>query len=216
MLNTLKCKHRHTILTHPNCFRTNNVKLINDKAPWWDGQTVAYLDIETSNLKADFGFILSWCIKYKDDPDIRYDVITKKELFNYTFDKRVVQSLVKELQNVDILVTFYGKEFDAKFIRTRALYWEIDFPPYGSIFHWDVYFHAKKDLKLHNGTLETVTQFLGIDGKSRMDFNMLNLARYGHRPSLDILLEHNRQDVIILEKLHKRIGDYSKWIKTSI
>ena len=61
-----------------------------------------------------------------------------------------------------------------------------------------------------------VTNLLGISGKTHIDWETWNLAKYGHPKALKEVLYHNEQDVIILEKLHDKIGAYSKWIKTSI
>lgn len=209
---SLRCIHRHSPATHPNCFKR---KLLN-KDEWWDGKHIAYLDIETSNLKANFGHMLSWCIKYKDDPEIRYSLITKDELFNYTFDRRVTEELVAELNNVDILVTYYGKGFDVPFVRTKAVFWRIPFPEYGKIFHWDLYYHFRRNFKVHRNSLAVATDYFGIKGKTPLHADVWVSAQYGHPGALQEVLEHNRQDVIILEKLHKRIGDFSKWTKASL
>jgi len=108
-----RCIHRHTIKTHPNCFRMGLIKY-----DWWTNKRIAYLDIETSDLKADFGIVLSWCLKFKNEKFIYSDVITKKDIENRTFDKRIIESLLKELEKVDIVVTYYGTNFDIPFLRT--------------------------------------------------------------------------------------------------
>lgn len=207
-----RCIHRHTIKTHPNCFRKGLIK----PETWWEGKKIGYFDIETTNLKANFGVVLSWCLKYENDKDIRYSLITKDELFNLKFDKRVVQELVEELKNVDILVTYFGKNFDVKYIRTKALYWGVDFPQYGSIYHWDVYYHVKKNLKLHRHSLDVVTNYLGIKGKTPLEWDTWLRAQYGDKKALNNVLKHNKGDVVILEKLHKKLGGFSKWIRSSI
>src|SRR3972149_4908084 len=81
-----RCIHRHTAKTHPNCFKRG---LIVPEV-WWEGQRIAYLDIETSNFDADFGDIVTWCLKYANEKKIHHSVITKEELFNYDFDKQKI------------------------------------------------------------------------------------------------------------------------------
>jgi hypothetical protein len=44
-----KCHHGHTFLAHPGCIQEKEL-------------LIGFLDIETSNLDADFGIILSYCI----------------------------------------------------------------------------------------------------------------------------------------------------------
>lgn len=214
-----RCVHRHTIDEHPSCFKQGRVKEKDNKKtkePWYSGKRVAYLDIETSNLYADFGVILSWCLKFRGDDDIQYGLITKEELFDLEFDRRVVKELVNALKDVDILVTYFGKPFDLKYIRSRALYWGIDFPAYGTLFHWDLYYHVKRDFRISSNRLKTITHFLGIDGKTDIDWEVWNKARYGDKKALKEVLAHNKGDVIILEELHDRIGEFSKWIKSSL
>jgi uncharacterized protein YprB with RNaseH-like and TPR domain len=208
-----RCIHRHSIKTHPNCFRRG---LIEDPL-WWEGKTIGYFDIEVGgSLHADRGLMLAWCIKYKDDENIRSDIINKKELFDYTFDKRIVTSAVKELENIDVLVTYYGKGFDLPYLRSKALFYGIDFPNYGTMFHWDLYYHCKRHFKLGRYSLDNITNYLGISGKTHLDWGMWQLAQYGEPKALEEVLYHCEQDVEILEKLHERIGNFSKWIKTSI
>jgi len=208
----LRCIHRHTIDTHPNCFQQGLIK----REDWWHDKTIAYLDIEASNLDANWGFMLSWCIKYRDDDKIVSDIITQKELFEFKFDKRLVKTLIEELKNVDIVVTYYGTGFDLPFIRTRAMGYNIEFPEFGSVYHWDLYYKVRSKMKTHRKSLEVVTKFLGIQGKTHLESEWFMKAKYGNKNALKDLLHHNEEDVIILEKLHDRIWSYSKWIRTSI
>ena len=210
----LRCIHRHTIKTHPNCFRKGLIK----RDDWWHDKTIAYLDIEASNLDANWGFILTWCIKYRDNDKIVSDIVTSKEIFDGTFDKRVVESLLKELENVDIVVTYYGTGFDIPYIRTRATYWEMQekFPAYGDMYHWDLYYKVRSKFKLNNNRLGTATKFFGIDGKTHLDPAWFMRAKYGHKEALAELLYHNEEDVIILEKLHNLLWRHAKWIRKGI
>jgi len=206
-----RCIHRHTIKTHPNCFRMGLIKY-----DWWTNKRIAYLDIETSDLKADFGIVLSWCLKFKNEKFIYSDVITKKDIENRTFDKRIIESLLKELEKVDIVVTYYGTNFDIPFLRTRAERWRLDFPKFGFIYHWDLYYKVKRLFATRRKSLGVITHFLGIDGKTPLDPEIWFIAKYGDTKALEEILEHNEQDVIILERLHKRIEEYTRWDKRSL
>lgn len=211
MMSEQRCIHRHTIKTHPNCFRKGLIKY-----DWWANKRIAYLDIETSDLKANFGIVLSWCLKYKDDRFIYSEMITKKDLETRTFDKRIVKDLLEMLEEVDVVVTYYGTGFDIPFLRTRAEHWKLDFPKFGSIYHWDLYYKAKRLFLTHRKSLGVVTNFLGIKGKTPLDPEVWFIAKYGDEKALKQILEHNKQDVIILEKLHKRIEDYTRWERKSL
>jgi len=208
----LKCIHRHTIKTHPNCFRNGLIK----RDDWWHDKKIAYLDIEASDLNANWGLMLSWCLKYRGDDRIRSGVVTKDEIYNFKFDKRIIKELLDELKNVDIVVTYYGIGFDIPFIRTRAIYYGLNFPAYGSMYHWDLFFKVRSKLKTHRKSLEVVTKFYGIEGKTHLEPDMMFKAQYGHPQALAQLLHHNEEDVKILESLHDLLWSHSKWIKTSI
>ena len=211
MSEELRCIHRHTEKTHPNCFKNGLIK-----QDWWAGKRIGFLDIETTDLKADIGFMLSWCIKPLDEKKILFDMIDKKDMFNGVFDRGLTESLVDAMKSFDIIGTYYGTGFDIPFIRSRADYHRIDFPEFGSIYHWDLYFRVRSKYKLHRCSLAAITAFLDIPGKTPLDISVWFKAKYGDREALKNILEHNRQDVLILESLYKRIGKYSKWNRSSI
>jgi uncharacterized protein YprB with RNaseH-like and TPR domain len=210
-MSELRCIHRHTITEHPNCFRKGLVKY-----DWWADKKIAYLDIETSDLQADFGMVLSWCLKFKNDKKIYSAVITKKDIYNKIYDKKVVKDLLDLLKEVDIVVTYYGTEFDIPYLRTRAEKWRLEFPKYGDIYHWDLYYKVRNLFKTHRKSLAVITRFLGISGKTPIESETWFDAQYGDEDSLKEVLIHNEFDVIILEKLHERIEDYTKWQKKSL
>jgi uncharacterized protein YprB with RNaseH-like and TPR domain len=208
----IRCIHRHTIESHPNCFKRGLIK----RSDWWHDKRIGYLDIEASNLDANWGFMLSWCIKPRGEKAIYEDVVSQKDLIDFTFDKRITESLVEAMKQFDILVTYYGTGFDIPFIRTRALFNKTSFPEFGSIYHWDLYYKVRGKFKLHRNSLEVVTRFFGIEGKTHLSPEMMMKARYGDSKALKWLLHHNREDVIITEELHNLLWEHSKWIKKSI
>ena len=145
-----KCIHRHTIKTHPNCFKTGKVlevtqatydkkvrvektfvkprKRVNivdpDAIPWYQvpGTRIGYFDIEADGLKANFATMLSWAVKEKGKKTV-CEVISKEDLFDGTRDRELVRSCIAELKKYDIIVTYYGTGYDLPFMRSKALYW---------------------------------------------------------------------------------------------
>ncbi len=207
-----RCIHRHTVETHPNCFRRGLVK----REDWWRGKTIAYLDIETTAFQADIGLMITWSIKYQGDNKIRTGRILKEELFDGRYDKRIVRELLDELQNVDIVVTYYGKGFDAPFLRSRAMWWGFHFPAFNSMVHWDLYYYCKRLFKLTRRSLDNITRFLSIEGKTHLVALEWAEARYGQKAIMDKIMKHNIEDVKILEMLHEKVEDQVKWNRTSI
>lgn len=200
-----RCKHGHNGLAHPSCYVEST-----------GGPKIGFLDIEASNLKANFGIILSYCIKEENGGIIK-NVITPEELANGTFDKRLVKELCRDLREFDRVVTYYGSGFDLPFIRTRAIFHKEDFPVYGEIKHTDLYMIVKKKLNLHSKRLGVACDFFGIAAKEhplKPDVWLSCLS--GNKKALAFVLKHNEEDVISTEDLYHRIKDYGRITDTSI
>ena len=65
------CKHGHRYLEHYNCYLQEHPEVI---------EKVGFLDIECSNLDANWGVMLSYCIKVKGGEGILKGVIDKKDI----------------------------------------------------------------------------------------------------------------------------------------
>jgi len=169
---------------------------------------VGYLDIETSQLVADFGICYSWCIKEAGKEHYEQSTITRQELLDGTLDKRVIEELVDAMRHYTLLYTYYGSRFDVPFVRTRALMHEIPFIPRGEIEHRDLYYLARRVLRVHSNRLENVCAVLGIKGKTRIEQRYWILANTGEPEAIRYIAEHNRADVTILEKVHERLAEF--------
>src|SRR5213592_2031591 len=91
---------------------------------------VAFLDIEASNLKADFGTVVVTSIKpYGGDP-ITFTAKPGR-------DKKLLIAVAAELSKYQAWVTFYGKLFDVPFINSRMLVNGL--PPLDKKHHIDMY-----------------------------------------------------------------------------
>jgi uncharacterized protein YprB with RNaseH-like and TPR domain len=192
---------------------------------WWaeaqKAGKIGFLDIETSDLDAD-GFtsmMLTWFVKTIGKNEFLSDKIDFKDMRNAKVeDKKIVQSMVDVLTShkYDIICTYYGTNFDNKFLRSRALYHQIDFPVYGELLHLDLYYAVKKNLKLGSNRLESVCDYWGIKGKTKLVWSTWRKAMQCDQQSLDYIYEHNKQDVVILEKVFHRLKPYIKFTKRSL
>lgn len=199
------CQHGHTMLSHPKCFIEQ------------EQEKIGFLDIETTGLDANFGHMVTWCILDSSTDNILSDRITRDEIFSGDSDKRITASLIDEMKKYSRLVTWYGARFDIPFIRTRSLYWKIDFPKYKQLVHTDAYDIAKRKLKLHSNRLETVCQFLDIPAKGhRLTPKLLCDSRIGKKYALDDIMAHNEEDVISLRDVWFRLNEFTHLNKTSI
>jgi len=182
---------------------------------------VGYLDIEATQLSADFGFILSWYIKEKGKNNYDYAVVKKEEIFSGNFDKRVVIELLAAMGEYDVLYTHYGADhrFDVPFIRTRALRhgFENKIPKTG-LFIMDTYPIAKHKLRLHSNRLDSIANAIGIKGvkKTPLSGDVWVKASIGDKNALEYVALHNKRDVQLLERVHNRLSSIEKPRLTSI
>lgn len=204
------CLHGHTYLSHWNCY----LKERPEEAP---KERIGYFDIEASNLKADYGQMLSWAIKDGLSDEVYYDVLTLEDIQNGSEDARIVRSCVDTLLEFDKIVTFFGSRFDFPFLRTRALITGVEFPAYGEIIHKDCYNIAKSKINLSSRRLENCCrQILGHTQKTRIETHHWRGAMRGDPDALEYVVDHNIKDVVDLENLYLKLAKFSKPGRTSI
>jgi uncharacterized protein YprB with RNaseH-like and TPR domain len=205
-----RCRHGHTYLEHYQCYLDEHPE---------KKVKIGFLDIETSNLDANFGVMLTWAIKTNDGYLIS-DALHKSDLENCEPDKidtRIVKNLVEEIQQYDTIVTYYGKRFDVPFLRTRALVDGVEFPAYGSLKHIDVYFWAKFKLKLNSNRLDTVARTLfGSTEKNHIEFKYWIAGTRGDEEAIDYILDHNQRDVEELERVYYKLENFARRQDSSI
>lgn len=205
-----RCKHSHTYAEHPAC--------------WWKEQgkkpKVGYIDIETSNLDANYGIIITYCILDDETDEIIENTIDLLAIREGLFDKVLCKQLVKDMLKFDVLKGYWSTGFDIPYIRSRCLKWGIDFPVYKSIEHKDIYYMVKRLLKLNRYSLEVATKFLGIKGKNHVmgEEWMKSLMCGGEKQQKAIayILDHNRKDVKILKELDYKLKEYDRGMTKSI
>ena len=197
-----KCTHGHNGLSHYNCYMREEKK----------EERVGCLDIEASNLKANFGIILSWAIKPLHEEEIYYDVITKRDLKAGVMDRDVVATLLDTIDtSFDRVVTWYGTKFDIPYIRSRALYHGLEHYKFGEVLHTDAYYMARSKLCIHSNRQGVVGGFLsGEDIKTKIDFEHWLKALTGNEKSLAYILDHNLADVQQLEDNYLKLRDFVK------
>ena len=169
---------------------------------------VGFFDIESSQLQADFGFMYSWYIKTLGEEEYFHAVVTQDEIREGILDKRIVEELVEALRQYKRIYTFYGSRFDLPFCRTRALVHKLKFVPYGLVEHRDLWYLVRRILKLHRNRLECVCDALDIKGKTHLEPKTWVLANTGNAGALEYIAEHNRMDVIILERVFNRLQEF--------
>lgn len=210
-LGSHKCKHGHNYLEHYNCYLQEHPGV---------EERIGFLDIETSNLDANWGIILTYCIKDGQSNKIYQGVITKEDIKKYPADKtdkRIVKDLVRDVKRFDRIVTHYGRRFDIPYTRTRALIVGVEFPYFGSISNDDTWLTARRKLKLNSNRQDTVDRALfGKSNKTHLSPKYWIAAARGSKRALNYVLDHNKRDVIALERVWLKLRNFVSKTNCSI
>ena len=178
---------------------------------------ILFFDIETTNLKADFGTVL--CIGYKwlGKPKVHLPSITQYENWDKdrTDDSGLVADFAEVYRQADMVVSYFGKGFDCKFLNAKLLEYGHDILP--NTPHVDLFFTVKANMALSRKSLQNVSYYLGLSNeKTPVEGKIWRRAATGHGPSVRYIVEHCRADVLVLEeaylklrplvRLHPRVG----------
>lgn len=197
---------------------------IKEKYGFYNINKIGYLDIETSGLTADFDIILSWAILTRDIKtgkiDTVYDFVEKKD-FDLAhskadaniIDKRVLESLVKEMVKCDCLIGhwFVGKHrHDMPFIRTRlAINCVPGLPKHKLMRYGDTQKWASLLYRLHSNGLDSVASMFNVSThKTRLEPRVWQNACIGIKDDMKYVVTHNIKDCRITYEIHKGMEDY--------
>lgn len=207
MLGKKRCKHGHSYLSHYNCYKTEH----------GEEEKIGFFDIESSDLKANYGIMLSYCIRDGSTGEMFFDAITEADIRTEYLDKRLVTHCIEDMRRFDRLVGHYSTKFDIPFTRTRALVHRLDFPTIGEINHTDTYYMAKRLLCLNSNRQATVAETLqGEDIKTRITPKYWIPALRGDKKAIDYILDHNKKDTIQLEGNYKAMVRFTRNLKKSL
>jgi uncharacterized protein YprB with RNaseH-like and TPR domain len=166
------------------------------------------LDIEASNLSADFGIILTFGSKVVGEgkPEI-LNILDYRDKDGDLIkaEKRLLKDITKRMLESDVWLGHYACYYDLPFINSRLLYHKLPVLPanFALIDTWRI---SRNRLKLRNNRLHTVQEFLGLkEEKNAIKPEQWLRALGGHSPSMDYIVEHNRRDVLVLEEAYLRL-----------
>lgn len=206
------CVHGHPLLSHPNCLEAS-IKYT---------ERIGFLDIETSNLNANYGMVISYCISSSDNEEILEGWLTEEDFQDKTghYDKRILQKCIKDMEEFDRLVVYWGKDrrHDIPFLRTRALMMGLNFPFYHEQIVNDLYDLVKNKLRLGRNGLQSACTAFGIESKEHpITPEIWMRAIVGHdEDAIQYIVSHNREDVISTKALWNRMNVFGSNPKTSI
>lgn len=166
-------------------------------------------DIETTHLKADWGWTICIGWKWLDSKGVYV-----KSLMDYpdwkqnlTNDRALVEEFHRVMSEADMRVGFYSRGFDIKFLQSKWLQYEL--PPLPQIPEVDLFFVAKSNLALTRKNLDNITRFLGLDQKKYyVTAKIWQQAMVGNPDAIRKIMAHCRQDVRITEQLYYKLRPY--------
>jgi DNA polymerase III epsilon subunit-like protein len=173
------------------------------------------MDIETTNLNADFGTVLCGVIKPRERKPIifRADHENPHWHTKRSDDSAVVKAIVQELDQYDIWIIHNGAKFDLPFLRTRLL--KFGLQPLSSKKLIDPVLLARNKLRMSYNSLEQIANHMGCNTKTEVrPDEWLKAALDGDRKSMGYIVQHCVEDVLTLEKVATELKVYSSTYNT--
>ena len=162
----------------------------------------AFFDLETTNLKANFGRILCASVAdmFGNVRTFRIDEAPWKRERRRD-DIALAVGLRDYLEQFDVLVGWYSKMFDIPYLNTRLLIGN-ERPLRSDMMHFDPIWKAKKgSLALHSARLDAVAKTFRLEvQKTGLDPEIWNDAADGEREAMDYVVEHCEKDVLVLRQ----------------
>lgn len=113
------------------------------------------------------------------------------------------------VQSADECVAHNGDKYDIKWLRTRCAYHGIFCPD--KIESYDTLKKARKQFNLNSNKLDYIAKFFGLGGKlDTGGFQLWVDVLKGDKEALKKMVEYCDQDVLVLEKVFKKIYLYSE------
>lgn len=172
------------------------------------------LDIESSGLKADFAN--AFCFGYMYHGEKKATVISTLDVVkpcrtcrrvDTAQDDKLMKLVYNTITDADMVVSWYGKGFDWKFLNTRML--EAGLPPLPDLPHLDLFYTAKHNLALTSNRLANVQEFLRLKtAKTQLTKRVWRRAQAGHVDALEYIIHHCQKDVEVLDQTYEKLKPY--------
>jgi hypothetical protein len=194
-----------------------------------DNLKILLIDIETAPLLGYFWrlwseirgldqierdwYCMSYCYKWLDN-----DEVYGKSLYECTRygeyeigtedDRELIEDLWELLNEADIVIGHNGDNFDLKKIKARMLQHVMIPPaPYRTV---DTLKIMKREFGLTSNKLDYAAGFLFGDAKLKTDLNLWIDCVKGSKKAWNEMLDYNKKDVDLLERVYKRIRSWDR------
>lgn len=165
-----------------------------------------FLDIETTDIKADIGQITAIGIMKNDEIEVKFADNPEKEI-------NLLEWFKKEIEDCKLLITWYGSCFDIPFILTRAIILNVNIKKLVSINSLDLCKFCQKRFLFAKYTLSEVAKSLGIRKQAEINWKEMPglyiKAIQGDREAKNAIIEHCKDDLQALKLIYERIKPYT-------
>ena len=172
--------------------------------PWPNGDPkILFFDIETTNLKADFGWCLAIGYKWYGKNRVYVPSIMDYEGWeqDVTDDSALLADFLAVYEEADMVVSYFGKGFDCKFLNARLLEHRLGILP--NTPHVDLFYTVKANLALSRKSLQNVGYHLGLSNeKTPVEGKVWVQAQVGKPKAIKYVIDHCKSDVLILEEAY--------------
>lgn len=121
-------------------------------------------------------------------------------------DKAVVSALHAALSSADVIIAHYGDKFDFPKLKARALFHGL--PPLPPIKTIDTKKVASQVFGFTCNRLDYLGRLMGVGKKLPTDLDLWLSVMAGDEKALARMVRYNKQDVVLLEEVYKRLRPY--------
>lgn len=153
--------------------------------------------------------LVSMCWKWLDEAKVHsVSLLDDPKRFdkNPHDDYHVTKVAHEVLGQADVIVAHFGDQFDKKYIDTRIIYHNLPaLPPITSV---DTKKIASLRFRFNSNKLDYIARYLGIGGKIKTEPGLWLKVLQGDKKAIKDMVTYNKQDVIILEGVFKKLISY--------
>lgn len=170
---------------------------------------VTAFDIEATGLKADFAFLLT--CSFGDVGEKKVELFTLRSYGDKNpllYEKELVHDVREFMcEDIDVLLSYYGKGYDIPFLNSKMLEYGFDALP--NLPHVDLYWTAKSNLSLSRKSMQNVGYFTQISHeKSPVEGRLWKRAMTGDLGALREIEKHNVADIDVLRDVYIKLRPY--------
>ena len=179
-----------------------------------------YLDIETSpnigffwqsGYKLNIGYeniiqeraVICVCWKWQDEEEVH------SLQWDMGDDKKLLEDFVEELDKADLVIGHNIARFDIPWIFGRCVMHGIEIDT--NFKREDTLTMARNMFKFNSNRLDYIAQYLGVGQKKETGYGLWkDIVLKNCNKSMKAMVDYCKNDVIILEKVHKKLCQYKK------